>query len=61
MSDPFRVTVHGYYTEGPEVTRGDVFVTWKSSRPEKRLAELEVMRATFLDWYTRTKEYLTHD
>jgi hypothetical protein len=55
-TEPFSVVVRGRYTPGgPDYTDGEALVIWKSTRSEKRLAELEVMRAIFLEWYERTK------
>lgn len=56
----FRATTHGRfacevvgrYTDTPNLGAGGVTtVEWDSARPEKRMAELLVLRTAFLDWF----------
>lgn len=56
---PFSVTIIGYYTSGPDVTDVETAVAWKSERAVKRLAELEVLRVGFEEWYAKTKAELS--
>lgn len=48
----FRVVVHGYYTEDPDVGAGGVLAyAFNSQRPEKQVNELLVLRSAFRHWY----------
>lgn len=48
----FDCYIVGHYTDMPDLGAGGVkFYLFESQRPEKRRAELLVLRTAFLDWF----------
>jgi hypothetical protein len=51
----YRIIVEGRYTHTPGLTAAGVkTVTWNSTRPAKRQAELLGLRTAFLCWFMET-------